>query len=95
MLHEPSPALSGSELMPLCLDPTSLLPPSDQPRAPVSKSMVPPLAPKIRSRREAQRLLEEEIYLEEHEGVEEGEIAGLDLYFEGLEKASCLATSPE
>lgn len=65
------------------------------PKSPALRLTRPMQILKMRSRREAQRLLEKEEYQKEFEGAEEGEIVDLDPEFEGLQEASGLATSRE
>lgn len=74
--------------------------PEGPPSTPAPKSPVPRLAlqmpiAKIRFRREAQRLLEEEEFQEQKEEAEEGGILDPMNDFEGLQEASGLDTSPE
>lgn len=70
---------------------TEFVAPSTLAQAPRSTPSAP--VPRIRSRREAQRLLEEEQYLREE--VEEGELDEDQDELEGIHEASGLDTSPE
>lgn len=70
---------------------TEFVAPSTPTQAPRSTPSAP--VPRIRSRREAQRLLEEEQYLREE--VEEGELDEDQDELEGIHEASGLDTSPE